>query len=211
MNKANVNDVEKCGRFAVVLKCLLMKYKMTQSELAVKTGLSEATITHYVKGKTTPSQTNVNKIANAIGVSPRSFYEDIEEFSPYIDNKESIFAQTLKELISEKNISQEQLAKEIGVSRQTVNQYINGKQFPNKEVLTKISEYFDVSIETIIGKQITQKKSSPMRIVVSQMPTDITECYFSRCQITNGCYECMLGGLCDLDSGICSKLVEVGM
>ena len=111
MKKIETEDINNYGKFAVILKCLLMKKSVTQGKLAEATGLSEATITHYIKGKTTPSQKNMQKIADALGVSTSEFYTDIKEYAPYMDNNEATFSYRLNQLISEKGITQSQLAK----------------------------------------------------------------------------------------------------
>ena len=170
------------------------------------TGLSEATITHYVKGKTTPSQTNIDKIANALNISPRAFYGDIDEFAPYLNQTETIFSQKINSLLNESELSQEQLAKEIGVSRQTVNYYVNGKSLPTSDVLIKIAEFFGVTVESLFATQAEKEEVNPMKIKVSEMPTKKGKCLFIKGDYINESYECMFGGLCTLKDGVCARL-----
>ena len=46
-------------------------------------------------------------------------------------------------------ISQLQLAKDLGVSRQTINGIETGRQIPTLILAHKLAEYFSVSIETL--------------------------------------------------------------
>ncbi|TCU64164.1 DNA-binding XRE family transcriptional regulator [Tissierella praeacuta] len=62
------------------------------------------------------------------------------------------FSQRLKVLRNINNKTQEDLAKYLGVSRPTIAGYeTKGKQ-PSFETLFKIAEYFDVSIDYLLGK-----------------------------------------------------------
>ena len=55
----------------------------------------------------------------------------------------------LKELRKRKNISQNDLADALFVSRQTVNSIENGKFDPSLTLAIKLTKYFKVSIEEI--------------------------------------------------------------
>lgn len=48
-----------------------------------------------------------------------------------------------------KNITQEDLAKKIGVSRQTINAMEAGKYVPSSVLALKIAKYFDKKVEDI--------------------------------------------------------------
>lgn len=62
------------------------------------------------------------------------------------------FSQRLKLLRNMNNTTQEDLAKYLGVSRPTIAGYeTKGKQ-PSFETLFKIAEYFNVSIDYLLGK-----------------------------------------------------------
>lgn len=57
----------------------------------------------------------------------------------------------LKQLRIEKGISQQQLAEVIGVSQQSINKYENHGVEPDIETLIKISDYFNTSVDYLIG------------------------------------------------------------
>lgn len=62
------------------------------------------------------------------------------------------FSKRLKELRTEKNISQEELAKLLDVSRTSVTNYELGRNEASAQVLNRLSEIFNCSIDYLLGK-----------------------------------------------------------
>ena len=67
-----------------------------------------------------------------------------------------MFSQNLQKIRSEKNLSQEQLADKIGVSRQTISAWESGKASPELDKITAISKLFSVSIDELVGEIKTE-------------------------------------------------------
>lgn len=65
------------------------------------------------------------------------------------------FDKILKLLRSEKNMSQQELADALGISKSSINMYERGDRQPNLDMLEKIAEYFNVTVDYLLG--ITQK------------------------------------------------------
>ncbi|MCF8320341.1 MAG: helix-turn-helix transcriptional regulator [Flavobacterium sp.] len=61
----------------------------------------------------------------------------------------------LKVLRAIKNISQEDLAKEIGVSRQTINAMEKGKYAPSTILALKLARYFERTVDEIFTLEET--------------------------------------------------------
>lgn len=61
------------------------------------------------------------------------------------------FGVRLKELLKEKQISQETLAKSIGVSQRAVSKWINNQAEPTESSIVKCAKYFEVSTDYILG------------------------------------------------------------
>lgn len=55
----------------------------------------------------------------------------------------------IEEIRKERNIRQEEFAKELGVSRQTISSLENGRYNPSILLAYKIAKYFDLSIEEV--------------------------------------------------------------
>lgn len=59
----------------------------------------------------------------------------------------------LKELRKSKNLKQSDVAKAIFTSQQNYSRYENGQVEPDYEVLKKLSDFFEVSVDYILGKE----------------------------------------------------------
>lgn len=58
----------------------------------------------------------------------------------------------LKKLRNEKGISQQHLATKLGISQQSINKYENHSIEPDIETLIAIADYFDVTVDYLIGR-----------------------------------------------------------
>lgn len=57
----------------------------------------------------------------------------------------------LRQLRCKRGISQQQLAETIGFSQQAINKYENHKIEPDIETLIKLADFFDTSVDYLIG------------------------------------------------------------
>lgn len=80
-------------------------------------------------------------------------------------NYDSAFATRLRKLIEENNISKNQLSEEIGVSRQAISQYCDGSTIPNADKLLKIAEFFNVSLDYLVGRTENFTTDDKLRFV----------------------------------------------
>lgn len=62
------------------------------------------------------------------------------------------FPTALRTLMEERGETQENIAKAAGKTRQTISQYVNGISEPGYDVLVKIADYLDVSIDYLLGR-----------------------------------------------------------
>ena len=58
----------------------------------------------------------------------------------------------IKELREEKNISQLELAKKLNLTQQSISLYEKGDREPSIEVLKSIANFFNVSLDYLLGK-----------------------------------------------------------
>jgi len=61
-----------------------------------------------------------------------------------------VFGEKLKSVRKTKGWSQEELAEKLFVSRQSVSKWENGQNYPSIEVIIKLSDLFEVSIDELL-------------------------------------------------------------
>lgn len=61
------------------------------------------------------------------------------------------FNEKLQQLRKQKNLTQEQLAEQLFVSRTAISKWESGKGYPNIESLKNISKFFSVSIDELLS------------------------------------------------------------
>lgn len=64
----------------------------------------------------------------------------------------------LKSLREDASVSQKQLAEAIGVSQQSINKYENHSIEPDISTLIRIADYFDTSVDYLIGNTSVRRK-----------------------------------------------------
>lgn len=66
--------------------------------------------------------------------------------------KMTVFSLRLKSLRKEKNVTQNDVAELLGVTRQGYAKYENGIGEPDIETIDKLATYFDVTVDYLIGR-----------------------------------------------------------
>lgn len=74
---------------------------------------------------------------------------------------------TILELRKHLNLSQNEFAEKLLVTRQAVSRWENGDTVPNTDTLKLIAETFDVSVDFLLGRSIGQCQSCGMILVKS--------------------------------------------
>ena len=75
------------------------------------------------------------------------------------------FAENLKQLRKEKQLSQEELAEILDVSRQAVSKWEQGIGYPEVEKLLLLSSKLNVSLDSLMETEIAEKSNSQMKNV----------------------------------------------
>lgn len=82
------------------------------------------------------------------------------------------FSRNLKSLLYQKQLSQKQLAKAIGITEAAVSRYTAGARYPTIEILAELADFFDVTIDDLVGFESAS--------LYERLPTDISilcQCY----------------------------------
>ena len=84
------------------------------------------------------------------------------------------FAETLRQLIEEADISQKDLAHEINMSPSTLANYVQGSRSPDYDTLMAIARHFNVTTDYLLGFELgnidDQKEMKLMQIFRSLSP-----------------------------------------
>ncbi len=70
----------------------------------------------------------------------------------------SIFSENLKATRKQKNIKQKDIVLNIGLPLRTYQSYEYGEAEPNIDGLIKIADYFDVSLDYLVGRSDNPKR-----------------------------------------------------
>ena len=63
-------------------------------------------------------------------------------------------SKNLKMLMKEQDLKQQALAEEIGISQSAISSWLSGKKEPSIESLWKLADFFDVSIDELVGRKL---------------------------------------------------------
>ena len=79
------------------------------------------------------------------------------------------FAENLKQLRKEKQISQEELAEILDVSRQAVSKWEQGIGYPEVEKLLLLSGKLNISLDSLMATEITQESNTKKQNVTGKI------------------------------------------
>lgn len=73
------------------------------------------------------------------------------------DQAKHNIAANLRRLLAVREVSQNGLAREIDESPTRINQYCQGKKMPGAGVLSRIADFFEVTIDELVGQNATRR------------------------------------------------------
>lgn len=114
------------------------------NSVAQKIGIVPSAINHWLNGKRTASSENIAKILKEFNLK----LEDIG--AKCIEVERTPLDYTIDKLLKENGLQQKTLADAIDVSESSISKYRTGERKPKVDVLTKIADYFDVSIDYLL-------------------------------------------------------------
>ena len=90
-----------------------------------------------------------------------------------IDKYNNVFPTLFREEARKRKMSQDTIAKALGISRQAISYYMNGTSLPDIESLEKISRLLEVSADYLLG--ISEYKSIDSDIAQASITTGLSE------------------------------------
>lgn len=136
--------------FNEMLRNYRKKQNLTQAELAKRVGVSGQVISNWERGYTTGiSAEMINKLADALNTSSANLLGNSKEIFENCDYSQ--ISLKLKHLRESFGFTQQELADKLSIPCPTLARYETGKKQPSYEVLSKISEIFDVPTDYLLG------------------------------------------------------------
>ena len=135
------------------LKTLRKRDGITQTEFAKEFNVSAGTIGNWETGAREPDYQTLLRIADFFGVSADYLlgHDENSSVTPAVTK--------FRELRIARGIQQKDLAIKLGVPANTYNQWETGKRDPDYQHLSKIADYFGVSVDYLLGRE--EKSSVP--------------------------------------------------
>lgn len=76
--------------------------------------------------------------------------------------------ENIKKLRKSKGLSQEELAVKLGVVRQTVSKWEKGLSVPDSEMLIKLAEELDTTVNNLLGETIAEEESE-LKVIAAKL------------------------------------------
>lgn len=130
-------------------------HNLSQRAFGKIVGAAQNTVCNWENGKREPDNDTIVRIAGLFGVSVDYLLGKDDCPTP-----KNTFEERLKQIRNEKQLSQAELAKELGVSQSTVGMWENGKNKPGYPTLIKLSKIFDVSLDYLLGEDKNDKSDA---------------------------------------------------
>lgn len=106
----------------------------------------------------------------------------------------------LKLLRKEAGVSQQVLADFIGLSQQSINQYENQSVEPDITILVKLADYFNTSIDFIVGRTVIRRKIENTTFFhLNNCEMEVIEKYRALKPAEQRCIDTVLNTLLDKD------------
>lgn len=135
------------------LALLRQERKIKQIDMAKMLKVSQGTLSNWERGVHDIDQENLDFLAEFFNVSVDYILGRSSIPNPYVIN---IFSTNLKQIRKVKDVTQHELAKYLSVSQQAVAKWETDKATPDPDTLKKMADFFDVSIDYLLGHSSSQ-------------------------------------------------------
>lgn len=136
------------------IRTLRNDQKITQKELGEACGIAESTIRRYELGKLNPKYETRKKIADALGVPVFQLLPDDAPHTKALDKNCYSFGDKMLAVRKEKHITQEELAKKLGISLNAVGRYERGERDPQFLTACKIAQVLDAPLDSFVPNEL---------------------------------------------------------
>lgn len=131
---------------------LIEEHDCNKAEFSSFTGVSQGMIGRATKYGIIPSVRSLIKIANSCNISIKFLLGESDKDDFYMSDHPTNFQFRLKQLSEEKNLSYSKIAHEMPFPRSYFFDWMREDTLPSLDYLFPLAEYFDVSIDYLLGR-----------------------------------------------------------
>ena len=139
-------------RLAERMQQLRKEKKMTQKDMAEFLGIQTRTYQYYEGGGRQPDLETIVVLADLFGVTVDYIVGHSDERENPVKKKKYSFQERLKFLRTAQRISQKEMGEYLGISTRAYQYYESGERYPDFEGLLALADYFQVSIDYLVGR-----------------------------------------------------------
>lgn len=135
------------------LKFCMRTSGLNQSELANKTGVNKTCVGKWLHGKNYPEYTNLLTLTTVLDCSADYLFglSELDDFNPLPIEKD--IWEILEDLIEKNKVTQYEIAKATGISQIVISRWFSLRRRPTTASLLKLSNFFGVSLEFLLGRE----------------------------------------------------------
>ncbi|WP_339167025.1 helix-turn-helix transcriptional regulator [Brevibacillus sp. FSL L8-0520] len=89
------------------------------------------------------------------------------------------YGERISELRTKMKLTQDDLAKRLGITRAALSHYEKDRREPDYETLERIADFFDVQVDYLLGRtndpSPSVKKEKPVNRAFLELPEDVSE------------------------------------
>ncbi len=134
------------------LKDLMTEAEIKAPALALATGVDPSTILSLLRGDGLPYVDTLVSLADHFCCSTDYLLGLTDRLEDIPFKKRPPFPEQLTFLLNHFKITKYRLEKQTGLSEKTVNRWHNGKTQPTVESLIRLANFFDCSVDFILGR-----------------------------------------------------------
>jgi len=163
------------------LKELRKQSGLTQKQVAEHLDITQSAYAQWETGKLNPKKETIQKFADLFNVSYDYLWHGTGEpqaTNAIIETNSGTFPERLRQLRTEADLTQQQLADIVGTTQQNIAFWETGRQRPKQPSLIKLANYFNVSIDyLLVGKAQAEEKLSvfPERLKQLRVEAKLTQ------------------------------------
>ncbi|WP_288229520.1 helix-turn-helix domain-containing protein [uncultured Faecalicoccus sp.] len=80
-----------------------------------------------------------------------------------------MLSENIKNLRTSKGLSQQELATQLNIVRQTLSKWENGLSVPDADMLIRLSNTFDVPVSSLLGETISEKETDTIQSLANKL------------------------------------------